>query len=79
MGTERTVESRRTCLPDQPRVWLVTAVGGGAEPADRPAVRDDLMRMWRPGRDDLYRTADGRRCATWAELRQRFDLVEIAS
>ncbi|MXP21734.1 hypothetical protein GIY30_10280 [Gordonia sp. HNM0687] len=79
MRTDETSVDRTTSGTARPRVWLVAAVCGSAEPADRPAVRDDLMRMWRPGHDDLYRTVDGRRCATWAELRERFDLVEVAS
>lgn len=28
------------------RVWLVAGLAHTSEPADRPAVRDDLMRTW---------------------------------
>jgi hypothetical protein len=61
----------------RPRVWLAGGPRGVLAPADRPVVRDDLMRQWFCVADDRYRTADGRHCATWAELRARFDLVEV--
>ncbi|QFU90955.1 hypothetical protein [Amycolatopsis sp. YIM 10] len=62
----------------RPRVWLVADLcPGTAVPADRPPVRDDLMRRWCPGTDGQYHTADGRHHAQWAELRARFDLVEV--
>lgn len=57
------------------RVWLVAALSNTREPADRPAVRDDLMRTWLPGGGNGYR--NGRHAATWAELHSRFDLVEV--
>ncbi|MFD9665377.1 hypothetical protein ACFWAY_27770 [Rhodococcus sp. NPDC059968] len=59
------------------RVWLVAALAHTREPADRPAVRDDLMRTWVPEPGSGYRTRDGRRRATWAQLHSRFDLVEV--
>lgn len=59
------------------RVWLVASVRDIPEPADRPTVRDDLMRTWRPEGDCSYRCEYGKRCATWAELHARFDLVEV--
>ena len=61
-----------------PRVWLVAGLGAAAEPADHPAVRDDLMRGWVPGPDGRYHTLDGRHHASWTELHARFDLVEVA-
>ncbi len=66
----------------RPRVWLVaglsTSTGGDSAPADRPAVRDDLMRTWEPGADNHWHTRDGRHHATWTELHTRYDLVEVA-
>ena len=59
------------------RVWLVAALAHTCEPTDRPAVRDDLMRTWVPEPGSGYRTQDGRRRATWAQLHSRFDLVEV--
>ncbi|QZS56653.1 hypothetical protein [Rhodococcus opacus] len=59
------------------RVWLVAALAHTCEPTDRPAVRDDLMRTWVPEPGSGYRTRDGRRRATWAQLHSRFDLVEV--
>ena len=59
------------------RVWLVAGLAHTSEPADRPAVRDDLMRTWVPEPGSGYRTPDGRRRTTWAQLHSRFDLVEV--
>lgn len=65
----------------RPRVWLVA---GGRTPDPRPdqlpAVRDDLMHVWRPGGDGLMHMAtDGHdHHAGWTELRARYDLVEVA-
>jgi hypothetical protein len=56
------------------RVWLA---GNGQEPADRPAVRDDQARVWRPDHGQ-YHTADNRHHANWRELSARTDLVEVA-
>jgi hypothetical protein len=71
----------RTEAPARPRVWLVAGLGPArhspAEPADRPAVRDDLMRTWRHGIDGRWHTPDGRHHATWTELHARFDLIEV--
>ncbi|WAM19399.1 hypothetical protein [Rhodococcus sp. JS3073] len=61
------------------RVWLVAALSNTGEPTDRPAVRDDLMRTWLPDRGTGYRSPNGRRRATWAELHARFDLMEVTS
>lgn len=66
----------------RPRVWLVAGLSttdSEVVPADRPVVRDDLMRRWYPGVDGRWHTADGRHHATWRELRSRFDLVEVTS
>ncbi|MGH3808594.1 MAG: hypothetical protein ACRDRU_18610 [Pseudonocardiaceae bacterium] len=60
-----------------PRVWLVSGLGTAPAPTDRPIVRDDLMRTWRPGPDGRYSTGAGRHHATWDELRARHDLVEM--
>lgn len=65
-----------------PRVWLVaglstTDTAADTAPADRPVVRDDLMRTWEPGVDGRWHTADGRHHATWRELHSRYDLVEV--
>lgn len=59
------------------RVWLAAMSNTCAEPLDRPAVRDDMMRTWLPESDSRYRSTDGRRRYTWDELRSRFDLVEV--
>jgi hypothetical protein len=56
----------------RPRVWLAA----DTDHAREPAVRDHLMRQWKPTADGAYRTADGRHRASWPELRSRFDLVE---
>ncbi|MFD9668312.1 hypothetical protein ACFWAY_43115 [Rhodococcus sp. NPDC059968] len=61
------------------RVWLVAALSNTGEPADRPVVRDDLMRTWLPDRGSGYRSPNGRRRVTWAELHARFDLVEVTA
>lgn len=65
-----------------PRVWLVAGLSTtdnqtDVAPADRPVVRDDLMRIWEPGPDGRWHTADGRHHATWGELHSRYDLVEV--
>lgn len=62
-----------------PRVWLAACVSPCPEPADHPAVRDDLMRTWIPVGDSRYRMADGKRHTTWRELHSQFDLVELPS
>lgn len=62
--------------PAAPRVWLV-AGGGRPDPTDLPTVRDHWLRKWWPGKDGLWHTGDGHHYATWAELRNRFDLVEV--
>ena len=59
------------------RVWLAAVGCGSTEPVDAPTVRDDQMRTWTPERGAVYRS--GRRCLTWDELRERFDLVEVAA
>ncbi|QYB00870.1 hypothetical protein I1A62_26680 [Rhodococcus sp. USK10] len=59
------------------RVWLVAGLAHTSEPVDRPAVRDDLMRTGVPEPGSGYRTPDGRRRTTWAQLHSRFDLVEV--
>jgi hypothetical protein len=59
-------------------VWLVAGVATTPEPTDHPPVRDDLMRVWEPGQDGRWHTADGRHHADWTELHSRFDLVEVA-
>lgn len=66
----------------RPRVWLV-AGGHTPDPCTccQPAVRDTLMHTWRPGNDGLMHmtTANGHNHhARWAELRARYDLVEVA-
>lgn len=68
-------------IPHQPRVWLVA--GGRTpdpQPNHLPAVRDDLMHIWRPGDDGLMHMAAAGHDhhTTWRELRARFDLVEVA-
>jgi hypothetical protein len=60
-----------------PRVWLVAGPGTALTPSDHPTVRDDQMRTWRPSSDGRYRTGQGRHCATWGELRARYDLLEV--
>ncbi|NMN93931.1 hypothetical protein [Antrihabitans stalactiti] len=59
------------------RVWLVATLSNAPEPADRPIVRDDMMRTWLPTDSRGYCSSDGRRTITWAELHARFDLVEV--
>lgn len=61
----------------RPRVWLVAGLADADEPADHPAVRDDLLRDWRPGSDGRWHTRDGRHHATWSQLHARHDLVEV--
>ncbi|AWK75339.1 hypothetical protein CBI38_04515 [Rhodococcus oxybenzonivorans] len=61
------------------RVWLVAPLCTTAAPTDRPPVRDDLMRTWLPDGDATYRSPDGRRKTTWAQLHAQFDLVEVTS
>lgn len=60
------------------RVWLV---GGLSRRTDHPntgsAVRDDQGRVWHHGKDGQFHTADHRHHATWSELRDRSDLVEV--
>ncbi len=63
--------------PTTSRGWLVAALVHTCESADRPTVRNDLMRTWVPEPGSGYRTHDGRRRATWAQLPARFDLVEV--
>jgi len=63
--------------PDRPRVWLVAGLGTDQEPTDRPVVRDDRCRCWRPGADGRWHTPDNRHHATWSELHNRTDLVEV--
>lgn len=66
----------------RPRVWLVAGLSTAdsqVAPADGPVVRDDLMRRWYPGVDGRWHTADGRHHVTWADLRSRYDLVEVTS
>ncbi|MEV0066667.1 hypothetical protein [Amycolatopsis sp. NPDC050768] len=60
-----------------PRVWLAAGLGTSPAPADRPTLRDDLMRQWRAGSDGLWHTPDGRHHADWTELHTRYDLVEV--
>lgn len=60
------------------RAWLVAGICVSPPPADRPVVRDDLMRRWAPGEDGRWHTADGRHHADWTELHARFDLVEVS-
>lgn len=61
----------------RPRVWLAVEIGVKPDPTDTPTVTDDQLRTWHPGPDGLYHTADGRHHATWRELRNRSDLVEV--
>lgn len=61
----------------KPRVWLVGGLGAPQRPADRPTVRDDLMRTWTPTDDGRYAT--GRHVETWDDLRARYDLVEVSA
>jgi len=68
-----------TTTETRPRVWLVAGLSTtDTTPADRPVVRDHLMRTWEPGSDNQWHTADGRHHATWTELHARYDLVEVA-
>lgn len=60
-----------------PRVWLVAGHGCAGEPGDPVVVRDDVGRQWCPGPDGRYHTAGGLHHASWAELRARFDLIEV--
>ncbi|WP_124394284.1 hypothetical protein [Rhodococcus wratislaviensis] len=74
LGTMTRSEAHRSRTA---RVWLVAGLAHTSEPVDRPAVRDDLMRTWVPEPGSGYRTPDGRRRTTWAQLHSRFDLVEV--
>lgn len=63
----------------RPRIWLVAGTRElEPEPEDLPTVRDGLMHTWCPGADGLMHTPDGRHHATWRELRDRYDLEEVA-
>ena len=65
-------------IPRSARVWLVAPLSNAGEPADRPVVRDDLMRTWLPDTDNTgYHTLNGGRHTTWEELHCKFDLVEV--
>jgi hypothetical protein len=61
-----------------PRVWLVAGLSQTPEPRDMPTVRDNRMCTWCPGADGCYHTTDGRHHATWTELHNRYDLIEVA-
>lgn len=63
------------------RLWLVAGVGRETETPDAvgvSAVRDDLMRVWLVDAEGGWHTADGRHHASWRELHDRFDLMEVA-
>lgn len=62
----------------RPRVWLVAGLGNAPDPDDQPTVRDDQMHVWQPGQDGQWHTADGWHHATWTELHNRYDLIEVA-
>ena len=59
------------------RVWLAARPPDPTEPRDRPVVRDNMMRIWRPEPDGGYCTSAGRHRCEWVRLRSQFDLVEI--
>lgn len=60
------------------RVWLVAPLCAVPEPSDRPAIRDDMMRIWLPDSErGGYCTSGGHHHATWQQLHTRFDLVEV--
>jgi hypothetical protein len=60
-----------------PRVWLAGGLGSAPDPTDYPMVRDNRMRTWRAGDDGRYHSTDGYHQATWTELHERYDLVEV--
>lgn len=62
-----------------PRVWLVGGLGTAPAPVDQPTVRDNQLRVWHPGPEGRYHLANGWHFALWAELRTRFDLVEVTT
>ena len=72
-----TAATSTTSTATKPRVWLVAGLGTAPEPADHPTVRDDLMRTWEADAAGRYSTAGGRHTATWDELHNRHDLVEV--
>ncbi len=78
-ATAPTTSPQHHAPSHRPRVWLV-AGGHTPDPRDLPTVRDTLMHTWRPGSDGLWHmTANGHdHHASWAELRARYDLVEVA-
>lgn len=65
-----------------PRVWLVAGLTNDDE-APSPgavgvgAVRDNQLRVWHADGDGGWHTADGRHHASWRELHDRFDLMEV--
>jgi hypothetical protein len=61
----------------RPRVWLVARTGSTPDAADHPLVRDNRMRTWRADPDGTYHSTDGWHHATWAELHNSYDLVEV--
>lgn len=64
----------------RPRMWLVAGNHTpDPHPGHFPTVRDNLGHTWCPGDDGLmHMTAVGHHHARWHELRDRYDLVEVA-
>jgi hypothetical protein len=65
------------------RVWLVAGLSAAEPPVPQAvgvvAVRDDLLRVWHVDGAGWWHTADGRHHASWRELHDRFDLMEVNS
>ena len=75
--TTTTLHTTPTTSQTRPRVWLVAGLGTHQEPTDLPVVRDDRCHCWTRGADGRWHTADNRHHATWTELHNRTDLVEV--
>lgn len=65
------------------RVWLVAGLAHDSAAPEPEAVgvsslRDGQLRVWRSSGDGWWHTADGRHHASWRELHDRFDLMEVS-
>lgn len=77
------MDSNTTQDRPRARVWLVTGVAPtttlSPDAVGVAAVRDDQLRIWESTGDGWWHTTDGRHHATWTELHNRFDLVEVST
>lgn len=75
------MDTRETRGDGRARVWLVAGLARTEPPAPDAvgvsAVRDDQLRVWESTGDGRWHTTDGRHHASWHELHDRFDLMEV--